>query len=152
MFLFLHQQKSNFMIYFLLYLLINNQKMNFESPSLNNNSEKFVPKYSAGFYEGVEGSTDIKDDARFRQILQEKCLAFLKARTEQFEDQGGTHFEQEYSGELAPSGYLLDKNGVETNELPSQNIAGDIVRLEKEAVDDFIKLYPEDIEKFGLKQ
>jgi hypothetical protein len=125
--------------------------MSFENPNLDSTKEKFTPKYSAKYYEGVEGSTDINDDSRFIQILQEKCLEFLKAREVEFKDQGGTHFFKEYPGELAPSGYLLDINGKETNELPSQNIAGDIIKLEQEAVRDFIAMYPEDADKLELR-
>ena len=125
--------------------------MSFENPSLDNTREKFIPKYSGGVYEGTEGSIDIADDPRFIEILEEKCLAFLKAREVEFKNQGGTHFYREYSGELAPSGYLLDINGKETNELPSQNISGDIIKLEQEAARDFMSKYPEDADKLELR-
>lgn len=125
--------------------------MSFENPNLDASNEKYVPKYSAKVYEGTEGSIDIKDDPRFREILEEKCLAFLKAREVEFKNQGGTHFSKEYSGELAPSGYLLDLNGNETNELPSQNIAGDIIELENEATRDFMERYPNDADGLELR-
>ena len=124
--------------------------MSFEDPTKNTN-EKFIPKYSGRVYEGTEGSIDIQDDPRFIEILEEKCLTFLKAREVEFKNQGGTHFYNEYSGELAPSGYLLSKDGKETNDLPSQNIAGDIIKLEQEAARDFMAKYPDGADELELR-
>jgi len=125
--------------------------MSFENPNLSSIEKKFEPKYSGGVYQGVEGTTNVEEDARFREMFEEKCLAYLKAKTEEYnKTQGGWFFSEEHSGELALSGYLLDKRGNETPFLPSQNIGADYEKLKKEAIQEFADRYPEDVAKFGL--
>jgi len=60
-------------------------------------------------------------------------------------------FNREFSGEVAPSGYLLDKNGKETNLLSSQNITAGIEEVTAQAQAKFTEMYPEDAQKYQSK-
>lgn len=79
----------------------------------------------------------VENDPQFRQLLQANSLRYLETQDREW-------FHRDFSGQVAPSGYLLDNNGNETPFLPSQNVgpAGweDVNRQTRE---DFARLYPD---------
>lgn len=83
--------------------------------------------------ETLKDSEEIKDDPRFKELLEKESLNHLKQNDKEY-------FYRYYSGEIAPSGYLIGKDGKETNSLPSQNIQN-IKPIEKEALRRFMELY-----------
>ncbi len=74
----------------------------------------------------------MRNDPRFKGLVEEKSLAYLKAKD-------ASWFRKNYNGEVSPSGYLLDAKGKETNFLPSQNISIGIVQVEKEAEEAYLR-------------
>jgi hypothetical protein len=110
-------------------------------------NEKFVPKYSGEFYRGVEGSMEMGNHPAFIQILEDKCLAYLKSN-----NQEDSFFNREYSGELSPDGYLLDKEGKETDLLPSQVVGIEFFEIQKETAVEFITQYPEWNKLEGIRE
>lgn len=91
--------------------------------------------FTGGYYKGGD-SGFFQDDPRYRQIEQEEALRFLTTKD-------ASWFYREYSGELAPSGYLLDKRGQETNTLPTQAIGAGIEDVEAAARERFRERYPD---------
>lgn len=59
---------------------------------------------------------ELESNPQFKGILEEESLKYLKANNADW-------FFSEYSGEVSPQGYLISKDGKETNFLPSQNIS-----------------------------
>ncbi len=78
----------------------------------------------------------MEDDERFRSILEAKSLEHLKTKDAKW-------FSQNFSGKLSPSGYLLDKQGQETNFLPSQNISAGFDEITAAATAEFKTRYAE---------
>ncbi len=62
----------------------------------------------------------------YNAALQEASLEYLLANDAKY-------FNERYSGKLSPSGYLLDKNGNETNDLPNQLITSGFEKVESAA-------------------
>ena len=91
-----------------------------------------------------EEQPSLKQDPRYKQLVEEASLRYLKERD-------ATWFYKNYSGGRSANGYLLDRNGRETNFLPSQNISGGIVNIRARAKTEFMRLYPEDAKKYGEK-
>jgi hypothetical protein len=147
--------------------------MSFEQPNLENQDKDelkekigeekiFEPKFKGEYYQGGqvgvenyvnyrqifqekgnENLTRVGDDARYRQIFQEKSMDYLKNEDKDW-------FESRFGG-ISDSGYLLDKNGQETNSLPSQNISAGIKKVETAALQEFISKYPEDAKRYGIE-
>jgi len=59
----------------------------------------------------------LESDPQYGPMLQEAALLFLKTEDREY-------FEREFSGELDEEGYLLKKDGGNSNTKPSQNIGG----------------------------
>lgn len=59
---------------------------------------------------------ELEMNPRFKEVLEEESLKYVKEKNADW-------FFSEYSGEVSPQGYLLDKNGRETNFLPSQCVS-----------------------------
>ncbi|OGI95089.1 hypothetical protein A3A03_04040 [Candidatus Nomurabacteria bacterium RIFCSPLOWO2_01_FULL_40_18] len=55
------------------------------------------------------------NDPEYKRLLQERSLTYLTKKDPKW-------FYSLYSGKVSEQGYLLDKNGKETNVLPSQSI------------------------------
>jgi hypothetical protein len=83
-----------------------------------------------------EAYTNLEGDSRFNKLLEEVALNYLKTKD-------ADYFYENYSG-VAPSGYLIDRQGKETNSLPSQNLGGPaFAEVEAQAKSEFATLYPE---------
>lgn len=77
-------------------------------------------KFEQGFKEaGFEDMSfqQLETDPRYSRILQEAALEALKTEDKEY-------FEREFNGELDAEGYLLRKDGTNSNTKPSQNISG----------------------------
>ncbi|MFH1367296.1 MAG: hypothetical protein ABIH38_04935 [Patescibacteria group bacterium] len=61
--------------------------------------------------------TDIMAHPDYNKVLEEESLQYLKWHNKEW-------FDKNYNGTVSEKGYLLDKNGEETNFLPSQCITG----------------------------
>lgn len=85
----------------------------------------------------------LNSDDRFKKILERHALIWL-------EDNDKEYFERHYSG-VAESGYLLDKDGKETNFLPSQVINVGFEDVFRDAKNEFIARWPKDAETYGLE-
>ncbi len=89
----------------------------------------------------VENQTELppveslENDPRFQQIIEAESLSYLKTTDSAW-------FYRNFSGEVSPAGYLIDRQGKETNLLPSQNITSgwDAVKAKSEKV--FAERYP----------
>ncbi len=75
---------------------------------------------------------EMKNDPRYKGLVEERSLAYLKAKD-------AAWFSKNFSGEVAPSGYLMDTKGKETNYLPSQNITAEFDRIQKEAEEAYLR-------------
>jgi len=91
-----------------------------------------------------EQTRGVESDERYKALYQEASLNYLKTKDAEW-------FNREFSEELSPEGYLLDKQGKETNLLPSQNITAGIEEVKAQARSRFAELYPEDAQKYQLK-
>lgn len=60
---------------------------------------------------------ELERDSEYKDILQEAALEYLKTEDKEY-------FEREFSGELDNEGYLLKKDGSNSNTKPSMNIGG----------------------------
>ncbi len=101
-------------------------------------------EFTGGYYKGGD-SGFFQDDPRYRRIEQEEALKFLT-------NKDGKWFFSQYSGQLAPSGYLLDRDGVETATLPTQAIGVEIRDVEAAARQRFNDKYPEDAGAYAEKE
>ncbi len=90
---------------------------------------------SGKYYQG-DNSGSLKGDPRYRKIEEEEALRFLQTKDADW-------FSKNYTGQTAPSGYLIDKNGKETNTLPSQAITNGIEEVEAAARKRFASTYPD---------
>lgn len=91
---------------------------------------------------GLKESADvIDDDRRYQKLIEDASLEYLKTKDRDW-------FYKNFSGELAPSGYLLDKKGQETNFLPSQNISAGWSEVAEKAKLEFEIKYPQEAEKY----
>jgi len=84
----------------------------------------------------------LENDKRFKEILEAKSLEYLKTKNAKW-------FNNNFSEDIAPSGYLLDKHGKETNSLPSQNITAGYGEVSAAAEKEFNEKYPEESRKYG---
>jgi hypothetical protein len=124
--------------------------MNFEKPNFENleikkeerKEETFEPRFKGKYYEGQENPAKIEDDARYRHIFEKHSLDYLKNKDKDW-------FESRFGG-IADSGYLFDKNGQETNILPSQNITVGYDEVKDAALFEFMARYPEDAKNYGI--
>lgn len=84
----------------------------------------------------------LDQDVRYRQLSEELSLQHLKTK-----DSG--YFYSKYSGDVSPNGYLLDRQGKETNFLPSQNISGEPWgEVSAKAKAEFQQRFPEEFQKY----
>jgi len=105
---------------------------------------KMAGERGKGFGEIIEEKEKepprLEDDPRFKEILERKALEYLKTEDAQW-------FYSEYSGEIGPGGYLINKEGKETNFLPSQCLGKDYEKVKEAALREFTKQLEEDVEK-----
>lgn len=85
----------------------------------------------------------IEDDLRYKDLLEKESLKYLQTKDAKW-------FLENYSGERAPSGYLIDKLGKETNNLPSQCITGGWAEVQARARQEFVRQYPKDAKQFQI--
>lgn len=69
-------------------------------------------------YESMSFEDMLKDPVA-AQIVEQKSFEYLR-------NEESDHFDREFSGELDNEGYLLKKDGTNSNTKPSQNIGGGI--------------------------
>lgn len=100
---------------------------NLSGEAVNPKPEQEKPKK---YLEGEENSSKLEDSPRFRQMLEEESLNHLKTNDSKW-------FYENFSGEVSSEGYLIDKNGKETNLLPSQNIGADFEKVKQETIKKF---------------
>jgi hypothetical protein len=86
------------------------------------------------------GPTSLEEDGRYRKFIEEKSFEYLK-------NQDARYYNEHFSG-IAPSGYLLDKQGQETVFLPSQNICIGWVEVQNNAREAFTQKFPEDAKRY----
>lgn len=75
------------------------------------------------------------------QLFEQASLQYLKTKDRKW-------FNENYSGEQADSGYLLNKDGTESNFLPSNNITGGYDEVLNNAKKELIKQYGTDAKIF----
>jgi len=92
----------------------------------------------------LDSVMETERDPRFREIVNEEALGILKQRYPEI-------FNKHYSG-VSSTGYLLDKEGKETNSLPEQNITIEYEELIRLAQARFGLLYPESVKKYESKK
>ncbi len=83
---------------------------------------------------------DFYKDRKFCDILEAKSLEYLNAHDFEW-------FKSEYNGQVSPEGYLLDKNGKETNFLPSQSIGKYFDNVFAVAKRAYLEQYPEEAKR-----
>lgn len=98
---------------------------------------------AAGKIEGKDVLADsLSDDPRFKKIVEEASLEYLKTKDSKW-------FRNSiFSGEVGPSGYLLDKKGKGTNFLPSQNITAGLDEVMKNAREIFAYKFPKEFTQY----
>ncbi|HRH24641.1 MAG TPA: hypothetical protein PK109_03595 [Candidatus Paceibacterota bacterium] len=79
----------------------------------NTNSEPGSPRYG---YEDLSFE-QMESHEVYGPIFQQAALNYLKSADSEY-------FNREFSGELDSEGYLLRKDGTNSNTRPSQNISG----------------------------
>lgn len=109
-----------------------NNTLPLSSPVLSENIP-FPPTPAKEAPQAPPAEASITQDPRYQKIVEELSLKFLKSKDTAF-------FNSNFSG-VAPSGYLLDRNGNETPFLPSQNIGVHWPQIEAQAKREFSALY-----------
>jgi len=110
----------------------------------NDGSGQETEKEKEAAAEKSEKPQYLEDDPRYKKALEELALFRLKDR-----DIAG--FNEKFSGEISPEGYLLDRNGEKTDMKPS-DIAGLSLEDKQLASIQFEKLYPQEAKEYEVKE
>jgi hypothetical protein len=112
-----------------------------EEPMLSQDA-RWEGKYKGSPIYDVEVSTaeTLERDPRYREMIEDEALAFLQRKDK-------AYFDRQFSG-IGPDGYLLDKEGKRTNNLPTQNVNYGYTDIEKIAKLRFALYYPDSYKKY----
>lgn len=113
------------------------------NPEIPQSDQEFIaPETGAIDLVQSQESSDHHHDPKYSEIFQRNCLSYLKTHDSDW-------FSKNYSGEVSSSGYLIDKDGNETNFLPSQCI-NNITEIENQSLTEYNDLVsPEPISESG---
>jgi hypothetical protein len=110
----------------------------------NDGSAQEPEKEKEAAAEKSEKPQYLEDDPRYKKVFEELALFRLKDR-----DIAG--FNEKFSGEISPEGYLLDRNGEKTDMKPSE-IARLSLEDEQLAIIQFERSYPQEAKKYKAKE